>query len=433
MKKFLSVLIALSLMLPVLAAPATAEEEHEPITIRISWWGDTARHEKYNKFVDAFEEAYPWITVERESSTWADYWNKLATLVAGGNAPDVMGMHPQFASDYANRGALLNLDKLIADGIVSVADIPESVVEGGRVSGNLCMVSMGVTVQCNLINETLLEQIGFEYPMDKTLTWAEFGQLALDFRAKALEKGIDAYLTGEWRGFPQFQYMARANGGDLYTADGALGFTQADLEEWLTFWKDLRDADAIPDAATTTESASLTLEQSLFCTHVTAMTSVPANQLWQYAAQLPDEKISAVYMPVGNDGTTGAFLEGAHWAISSAIDEKHQEAAGLLLNFIVNSEGAAQYMLMDQGVPANTKMAEYIMPMLDEYSIEAVEFVQRVTAMVEKGINYAPKGAGSIDTAFKEACESVAFEVMTPAEAAATFMEQASAVIAENK
>ena len=161
MKKFLSVLIALSLMLPVLAAPATAEEEHEPITIRISWWGDTARHEKYNKFVDAFEEAYPWITVERESSTWADYWNKLATLVAGGNAPDVMGMHPQFASDYANRGALLNLYKLIADGIVSVADIPESVVEGGRVSGNLCMVSMGVTVQCNLINETLLEQIGF--------------------------------------------------------------------------------------------------------------------------------------------------------------------------------------------------------------------------------------------------------------------------------
>lgn len=433
MKKFLSVLISLSLMLSVLAAPAMAEEEHEPITIRISWWGDTARHEKYNKFVDAFEEAYPWITVERESSTWADYWNKLATLVAGGNAPDVMGMHPQFASDYANRGALLNLDKLIADGIVSVADIPESVVEGGRVSGNLCMVSMGVTVSSMFVNETLLEQVGLEYPMDTPITWAAFGQMAKDFRVKALEKGIDAYLTSEITGYTSFQYLARSNGGDLYTEDGNLGFTQADVEEWLTFWKDLRDADVIPDAATTTEAASLTLEQSLFCTHKTAMTVVPVNQLWQYAAQLPEETVTPAYIPTGNDGTTGAFLEGAHWAISSAIDEKHQEAAGLLLNFIVNNEGAAQYMLMDQGVPANTKMAEYIMPMLNESDVTAVDFVQRVTAMVQKGINYAPKGAGSIDTAFKEARESVAFEVMTPAEAAAAFMEQANAIIAENK
>jgi multiple sugar transport system substrate-binding protein len=29
------------------------------VTIRISWWGDTARHEKYNAICDAFQEKYP--------------------------------------------------------------------------------------------------------------------------------------------------------------------------------------------------------------------------------------------------------------------------------------------------------------------------------------------------------------------------------------
>lgn len=430
MKKLLSILLATCMLLSLLAVPAMAEE-HEPITIRICWWGDTARHEKYNKFVDAFEEMYPWITVERESSTWADYWNKLATQVAGGNAPDVMGMHPQFVSDYANRDALLLLDGLVEKGIIRMEDIPQSVINTGVVDGKLCMVSMGVTVDTNILNQTLCEQVGFEYPDGEQVTYAEFAELCKDFRAKALEKGIDAYLTGEVTAITDFQVMCRYNGRDLYSPEGSLACTVEDVEEWLTYWKDLRDADAIPDAETTSEAASLTLEQNLFCTHQVAMFYVPVNQLWQYYAQLPDEKLVPQYVP---DGEKGAFIEGAHWAISSAIDEKHQEAAGLLLDFIVNEKGAADFMLMDQGVPANSKMAEYIQPMLTEPNIIASEFVAKVAAMVTRGINYAPKGAGAVDTAFKDAREKVMFGVATPAEAAAAFYEEALAIIeAENK
>lgn len=429
MKKFLSVLMT-ALLLLSLCAPAMAEEE---TTIRIMWWGDTARHEKYNKFCDAFEAANPGIKVERLTATWNDYWSKLPTMVAGGDAPDVIGMHAQFVSDYANRGALMDLKGLVDAGILRTADVPESVQAGGIVGGKLIGLPMGITVSSNFLNETLCEQVGFEYPMDREVTWAEFAELAKEFRAKALEKGIDAYLTGEITGYTSFQYLARSNGRDLYTEDGNLWVTAEDAAEWFAYWKDLRDADAIPDAATTVEAFSLTLEQNLFCTHKVAMTVVPVNQLWQYQAQLPDEKITPVYIPIGNNGETGAFLEGALWSISSSVSEENKEAAGKLLDFIINEEGCAQYMLMDQGVPCNTKMAEYITPMLDAPSATAVDFVSRVTGMVTRGFNFAPKGANAIDTVFRECRELVAFGEMTPEEAGKAFVEQAQAIIDENK
>ena len=46
MKKFLSLLMA-AMMLLSICSVALAEDT----TIRIMWWGDTARHEKYNMYM----------------------------------------------------------------------------------------------------------------------------------------------------------------------------------------------------------------------------------------------------------------------------------------------------------------------------------------------------------------------------------------------
>jgi len=80
----------------------------EKVEIRFSWWGDTGRNEVYNEIVDRFEEEHPNITVKREFGGWGDYWDRLATQIAGGNAPEVVSMHQFYVSDYARRNALLN-------------------------------------------------------------------------------------------------------------------------------------------------------------------------------------------------------------------------------------------------------------------------------------------------------------------------------------
>ena len=159
MKKLLSLLMA-GMMLLSICSVALAEDT----TIRIMWWGDTARHEKYNKIMDAFEAENPGIKVERLTATWNDYWSKLPTMVAGGDAPEVLGMHAQFVSDYAGRGALYDLSTLVEKGILDTTDIPESVQANGIVGGKLIGIPMGLTVQTNLINKTLCDEIGFTYP-----------------------------------------------------------------------------------------------------------------------------------------------------------------------------------------------------------------------------------------------------------------------------
>lgn len=432
MKKMFAVLLALVMLLPVASSLAAAEDA--PVTIRISWWGDTARHEKYNAICDAFEAENPGITVERESNTWADYWNKLSTQVAGSNAPDLMGMHPQFVSDYASRGVLADLAPYVADGTLDTTNIPQSVLDGGTIGGQLSMIAMGLTVQTVIVNKSLCDELGVEVPkMGENWTWDSFSDKAIEFREKAVAAGKDVYFASEATGYTCFQYLARSNGGDLYTADGKLGFTEADLSQWLTMWKTLRDADAVPDGATTSESLSLTLEQNLFCTQQCATAFIPVNQLWLYMRQLPETTIVADFMPLGSDNQCGAFLEGAHWAMSANADDAHRKAAASLLNFIANNEGAAQFMQMDQGVPANTKMAEFIMPLLTEADKMAVEFVNLVSPTITKPLIYAPKGATSISTIFSDARDSVAFGAATPQEAAATFFTQANAVLAENQ
>ena len=55
----------------------------EEVTIRWAWWGDTTRHEKYNKIADLFEEKNPGVKVAREPNSWTDYWDKLSVQVAG--------------------------------------------------------------------------------------------------------------------------------------------------------------------------------------------------------------------------------------------------------------------------------------------------------------------------------------------------------------
>ncbi|CCZ58466.1 extracellular solute-binding protein [Hungatella hathewayi] len=410
------------------------EKNGNKTEIRFAWWGDTKRHEVYDEICNRFEAANPDIKVIREPNSWSDYWDKLATQTAGGNAPDVFGMHPQFVADYARRDALAEIQSYVDSGIIDTSKMSESVIGSGRVGGKLYMISQGVTFTDQIVNTTLLEKFGGTVKaLDADMTWADFMAEGEKVTAAAKAAGEDIYWCTDYSNvYNTFRYMARQAGGDLYTEDGQLDFTKETVEQWFAYWKEMRDKGLIPDGAASTEDMSASLEQKIFTQGAVCYTTAPANQLHLYQQQMPDAVLSCARNPIGNDGARGEYIEGAHFAIANTSTAEKKEAAAKLIDFFVNTEESMELFKMEQGVPANSEMVEYIKTLLDETMTIEIDFVNATMAVAGEG-TYAPVGATEIDTAFKDAAAMVQFDEKTPAEAAEDFMKAAQAVIDKNQ
>lgn len=404
----------------------------DTVKIRICWWGDTTRNELYNEIIDRFEAENPDIKVIRESGSWNDYWDKLATQVAGGNAPDVISMHVQYISDYAGRGVLADIQPYIDSGILDTSKMEQGILDGCKYNDTMCLIPMGITFTNMLVNQTLLEKYGLEVPTYTTdYSWNDLMKMGEELKAATDAAGETAYITSDSSAiYTMFRYMARQSGGDLYTEDGKLGFDESVVVDWFNFWNEMREKGLIPDAASATEDAAAPIEQRLFTMGNVAFTCTPANQLYQFQEQMPDSVLTLARNPVGNDGSRGEYAEGAHFSINNTSSDEKKEAAAKLINFWVNSEASMELFQTDQGVPANADMAEYVKGLVDETQGKVIDYVV-ATMPVAYEASYAPVGATEVQTAFEDAAGAVQFGQLTAEDGAKQFYEQAKSILGE--
>jgi oligogalacturonide transport system substrate-binding protein len=87
LKRILSFLCVLTLI-GAFGVAATAEEAHDPVTIRFSWWGGASRADATLAAVDSFMAQYPWITVECEYGSFDGWQDKCATPSCRRHRPD---------------------------------------------------------------------------------------------------------------------------------------------------------------------------------------------------------------------------------------------------------------------------------------------------------------------------------------------------------
>ncbi|MBE0010014.1 extracellular solute-binding protein [Arthrobacter sp. AET 35A] len=104
---------AAALMLGISACGGSSgDEEGGDVELRFSWWGSTERAEITQQAIDLFEEQNPGITVRPEYTDFDAYFDRLATTVAGRDAPDVITLGGAYPREYGDRGALLDLDEV---------------------------------------------------------------------------------------------------------------------------------------------------------------------------------------------------------------------------------------------------------------------------------------------------------------------------------
>jgi multiple sugar transport system substrate-binding protein len=410
----------------------TAEET--PVEIRVAWWGDTTRHQLYNQICDVFESKYPNIKLVREPASWADYWSKLTVQSASGGAPDFMGMHPFYGSDYVQRGVIEPLDAFIQDGVIDVSNFPQSAVDSGKLNNIVYMIPMGITIDALLVNNSMLKDLEVTTP-NFDWTWDDLKAIGTEARAALDAKGKkDSWLMDDMSGvYEMFRVWARQNGRvDLYTPEGDIAYTEEDVKGWFTMWNDLRKSGIIPDAATASEYANAALEDTLLVRGRAAIRRIPVNQYKMHCIALPEDELIMVRHPSKPDGDIGEFVYGAHFAVSSKTTPEKKLAAAKLINFWVNDEDSIELFRLDQGVPANTKMVEFLTPLLDEQDKPTLDYVNKLMPLA-KPIIFAPAGATEVDSLFKTLADEVRFEKKTPEEAATELISKAQPILDSNK
>ena len=457
MKKILSILLVLSMLFVVIAACAdnnettqpdtpqtqtpdtpaetTPAEEpdddpieltDEPVEIRAAWWGDTVRNDMYSSIIDIFEEEFPHVTVIREPVSFGDYWERLAVQVAGGNAPDFLGMHFGYLADYAPRGVMAPLQPFVDAGVISFDGWSEYAHLSGYFDGTLYMMMMGFGYWTTFVNESLFEEIGVAQP-EFGWTWDDFQAKAREVRAAFDARGENnSWLSGDPSGhFLSFRAFLRQRGLEIYDEQGDFGASVQDLADWWTLWDDMRKENLIPDPATNVEFAGATLEDSMFSRQRVAVgLFLPSGQISLYSNTFPDRTISLVRNPTLPGGLAGEVLQGAWFAINGQSPPERQLAAAQLMNFWLNDERALAIFRLDQGVPGNLAQAHTYLDQLTDPQRLQLAFIESVDTYDKLPDRLSPEGHSELEGLFTLRAEEVAFGMKTPMQAAEEFLNE---------
>jgi multiple sugar transport system substrate-binding protein len=165
--------------------------------------------------IAAFEAAHPDIDVQYETASFNDYFTKLQTVIAAGQAPDAFELNYENFVSFANKGALADLGPLLSADTGFKTDIynPTALAafsEGGKQYGLVESFSNVVL----FYNKDLFDKAGVAYP---TAEWTWKDELA------AAQKLTDS-ANGVWGDFAPIQFWEfyktiAQNGGAMFNAD----------------------------------------------------------------------------------------------------------------------------------------------------------------------------------------------------------------------
>ena len=394
-----------------------AEEE---ITLRFSWWGSDTRHEYTQEIIDIYEAENPNIDIEPSFTGFGDYWDRLATSVAGGEGPDVLQHETRYIREYADRGALLDLSPYIGE-IISIEDLDESVLETGVIDEAVYAIPIGINAHAVIADPQVFEEAGVEMPDDTTWTYPEAIDLAVDITNATPEGTYGWQMTTAID--TSFEMFARQRGEALFDENGDLGFSRDTLVDWWTYQQAFIEQGGSPPPSRAVELEAADLDGSLFSTGEGAMMTAWTNQL-QTLGDVSGRDLELLRMPgEGTEEQAGMYFKPSQFWAAGAQTEYPEEAAAFI-DFLLNDPRVWDIMLSERGLPVNVVERERILSGLSPADQEAAAFLEEIEPDLAAPPPLPPKGAGEVQGILQQLNEQVMFDQITVEQAADTFIEQ---------
>lgn len=392
--------------------------------LRLIFWGGQARADRTYGVADLYEAASG-NSVEGEFLSWNDYWPKLATQTAGGNAPDIIQMDYRYIVEYAKRNAIAPLDEFVG-GALNLDGFDEDQLEGGKVDGKLYGISLGANSVATLINTAAFEEAGIEAPTN-AWTYEELMTKGEAF-ANANIRGGMKMMSDSSGTEPMLDNWLRQQGLELYTADGKLGFEADKMIEWFQMWNDMRAAGVIvaPDVQAMDTGA---LETSMLVAGKAALMPSNSNQLVGFQALMPDRLDMCGYPRIAA-GVGGGHYRKPSMFFSVAASSANKEAAAEFLNFFIADPEGAKILGVERGIPCLEATREVVAPTLDEQNQIALNFVANLGDLLGALPPSPPAAAGEIDISLlRTLSQEVAFGARSPEDAGSYFVTEATAIL----
>ncbi len=391
----------------------------------ISWWGTQVVHEFTLEVCDKYTEETG-VELEPVYASWGDYWQKMNTLSAAGDLPDIMRQDYSVIMQYASKGLLEPLDGYIESGKLDMTNVDPIKLEGGRIDGKLYGINVGSNALCLVYDEEMIREAGMEVP-GPDMSWNDFEQFCIEFHDKTGKYG--STISDIVDNINLFEIIARSQGGTLFGNDSNLGYEDAVLTEFYSSVQRMHDAGALPSIDTKVQQTSV--EDSPF-SKGEAATEIVWTDMYETLVTVKGKELGLTIIP-GSGASKGMYVKPSQFLSVTATSDKKDEAVAFIDAWVNNKE-INNIIAGRRGVPISSVMAEEVAGKLEDPGKRVFEYMDLVSEYASPIDPPNPPGTSEVNAEYTKQFEMVLFGESTPKKAAETFRANAEeALKAANK
>lgn len=207
----------------VVVTPTTKPAaEGSKIIIRVGTGDSGEGLNPHQQIIEAFEKENPDILVQLEAVSGNDYYTRLLTQIAAGDAPDIIQIGDDAVPMFVSKGGFLALDDFITGQYpLDTSIYLPGMLQPGQYKGVQYFLPKDFSPLAVYYNKKIFDQYNVAYPTDDW-TWDDFLTIAQE-----LTKDVDGdgntdiwgvQLSANWTS--GFEYWVAAAGGRLISEDG---------------------------------------------------------------------------------------------------------------------------------------------------------------------------------------------------------------------
>lgn len=392
----------------------------------VAWYGGDPVHAAMQTVLNLYTAKNPKVAFTPQHAAFNDYWPKIATETAARDAPDVMRMSLTYFTDYAERGALLDLSSYIGK-TIDISAMSPGVAESGVVNGKRYGIGQSSIANAMFANTDVITSIGAPKP-DPEWTWDTFATWAASVHSAS---GGKVFGSQDQAGhFELFEPFVRQHGGTLFSSDNKKLAAGKDLiEQWWAYWAQMRSTNAAPPTSVTAQEAGF--DTNPVVKGISAVSFGWVQQI-TFLQPLMKQNLEIITPPTVANGSPGLYVDSQDmWSVAATTKGPNQAAE--FINFMLNDDAAVKAIGVVLGVPPSSKATGLLNLTPSTPAGKAVAYAEALGKSKKVSSPPAPwpKGYSQISALFGKTAQDIGFGKSTPTQGAADFSTQANQILAQ--